>query len=73
MSIRVQNISKYFKTYDREPGLSGAFKSFFNRKYQRFYALEDINLTIDNGEILGILGENGDEWRSRRQLDFIRR
>jgi len=59
MSITVKNISKSFKTYNRDPGLKGAFKSFFNRKYSNFHALKNINLNIDEGEILGILGENG--------------
>ncbi len=59
MSIRVKNISKSFKTYNRDPGLKGALKSFFNRQYTNFHALKNINLNIDEGEILGILGENG--------------
>ena len=59
MSIKVSNISKSFKTYDRDPGLVGAFKSFFNRQYTNFNALTNINLNIEEGEILGILGENG--------------
>ena len=59
MSIKVQNISKSFKTYNRDPGLKGALKSFLNRKYTDFHALKNINLNISDGEILGILGENG--------------
>ena len=59
LSIKVNNISKSFKTYDRDPGLVGAFKSFFNRQYTNFNALRNINLNVEEGEILGILGENG--------------
>ena len=59
LSIKVNNISKSFKTYDRDPGLVGAFKSFFNRQYTNFNALTNINLNVEEGEILGILGENG--------------
>ena len=59
LSIKVKNISKSFKTYDRDPGLKGAFKSFFNREYKDFHALTNINLELNDGEILGILGENG--------------
>ena len=59
MSIKVKSISKSFKTYDRNPGLKGAFKSFFNREYKDFHALTNINLELNDGEILGILGENG--------------
>tara|TARA_A100001011_G_scaffold11889_1_gene12981 strand:- start:33339 stop:34331 length:993 start_codon:yes stop_codon:yes gene_type:complete len=59
LNIKVSHISKSFKTYDRDPGLVGAFKSFFNRQYTNFDALTDINLNVEEGEILGILGENG--------------
>jgi ABC-2 type transport system ATP-binding protein len=45
--------------FKREAGLSGAFRSFFNRKYETFHALKDISVQIEDGEILGILGENG--------------
>ena len=59
MLIQVKNLSKSFKIFKREAGLGGAFKSFLNRKYEIFHALEDINLNVDSGEIVGILGENG--------------
>ena len=59
MSISISNISKSFKIFQRTAGLKGAFKSFFNREYHIFTALENINLEINEGEIIGILGENG--------------
>ncbi|MCH2445639.1 MAG: ATP-binding cassette domain-containing protein [Candidatus Marinimicrobia bacterium] len=45
--------------FKREAGLSGAFHSFFNRKYEIFHDIKDISVQIEDGEILGILGENG--------------
>lgn len=59
MPIQVNELSKHFKLFKREAGLSGAFHSFFNRKYETFHALKDISVQIEDGEILGILGENG--------------
>ena len=59
MSIQVSNLSKYFRFFKRDAGLKGAFKSFFNRKYENFYALKNISFDLKDGEILGILGENG--------------
>ena len=59
MPIQVNELSKHFKMFKREAGLSGAFHSFFNRKYEIFHALKDISVQIEDGEILGILGENG--------------
>ena len=43
MSIQVNNLSKSFRFFKRDAGLKGAFKSFFNRKYENFYALKDIS------------------------------
>ena len=59
MFIQINNLSKFFKIFKRKAGLKGAFKSFFNRNYSEFYAVKNIDLSIDKGEILGILGENG--------------
>ena len=59
MPIQVNELSKHFKMFKREAGLSGAFRSFFNRKYENFHALKNISVRIEDGEILGILGENG--------------
>ena len=59
MYIKINNLTKSFKLFKRSAGLKGALKSFFNREYQIFTALESINLEINKGEIIGILGENG--------------
>ena len=59
MPIEVNKLSKHFRLFKREAGLSGALKSFFNRKYENFHALSEISISIQDGEILGILGENG--------------
>ena len=58
MPIQVNELSKHFKMFKREAGLSGAFHSFFNRKYENFHALKDISVRIEDEEILGILEEN---------------
>ena len=59
MFIQVKDISKSFKIFKRKAGLKSAFKSFLKREYHLFHALENINLNINKGEIIGILGENG--------------
>jgi len=59
MYIELKNISKSFKLFQREAGLKGALKSFLKREYKEFHALKNVNLNIDKGEIIGILGENG--------------
>ena len=59
MIINVKNISKHFKTFEREAGLKGALNSFLKRNYKIFNVLNNINLQVDEGEIIGVLGENG--------------
>lgn len=57
--IDVQNLSKTFKIYKKEPGLGGAFKSLFSRKYEQKMAVNDVSFTIEEGELIGFIGPNG--------------
>ena len=59
MIINIKNINKSFKAFQREAGLRGAINSFFKRNYKVFRVLNNINLSVDEGEIIGVLGENG--------------
>ena len=59
MIINIKNINKSFKAFQREAGLRGAINSFFKRNYKVFHVLKNINLSVDEGEIIGVLGENG--------------
>ena len=58
--IKASNISKLYKLYDR-PG--DRFKETFSLSkksyHKEFYALKDINFTINKGETIGIIGRNG--------------
>lgn len=57
--ISVKNLSKHFTIYKKEPGLKGSFKSLFKRKYETVKAVENISFTIQEGEIIGFIGQNG--------------
>ena len=59
MIINIQNINKSFKSFQREAGLKGALNSFLKRNYKVFNVLNNITLQVNEGEIIGILGENG--------------
>ena len=50
MPIQVNELSKQFRLFKREAGLSGALRSFFNRKYENFHALTDISVKIEDGD-----------------------
>lgn len=57
--IRVNHLRKQYKTHKKEPGLGGAFKSFFTRKYESIKAVDDISFSIKEGELVGFIGPNG--------------
>ena len=57
--IEVQGLTKSFRTYKKNPGLSGAIKGLFHREYEMTLAVKDVSFSIDEGELVGFLGPNG--------------
>lgn len=57
--ISVQNLSKHFKQYKKQPGLMGSIKSLFKREYFTIRAVDEVSFTIDEGEFVGFIGPNG--------------
>lgn len=57
--IKTNNLSKQFRVYEKPAGLIGSLKSLFNNKFKDIHAVENINLEIHEGEIVGFLGPNG--------------
>jgi ABC-2 type transport system ATP-binding protein len=58
-TISVNNLSKFYKSYKKEPGFTGSLKSLFNRKYEQVKAVDSISFQIGEGEIVGFIGPNG--------------
>ena len=60
IAISIKGLSKYYKLY-KEPKdmMREAFNPFGKKYHHEFYALKNINLEINKGEILGIVGKNG--------------
>ena len=57
--VEVKGLTKIYRTYQREEGLSSAFKSLFFRKYEKKLAVDRINFSIKPGEVIGFIGPNG--------------
>lgn len=57
--ISVTNLKKYFKVYKKEPGLLGSITSLWHRPYEEVKAVDDVSFTINQGEIVGFIGQNG--------------
>jgi len=57
--VTVKNLSKEYTTYKREGTLRSSVKSLFHRSPITVKAVDDLSFTIEEGEIIGILGKNG--------------
>lgn len=57
--IEVKNLVKTYKIIEKEDGLLGYFKNLINPRYKEFKAVKNINFNIDEGELVGYIGENG--------------
>lgn len=60
IAIKLINVSKKYTIHHEKPTLVEEFvKSIKSSKYEDFYALKHINLTIKKGEYIGLFGPNG--------------
>ena len=57
--IEAENLSKTFRVYKTGEGIRGYLKSFVSREYEEVHAVEDLDLEIDEGEMIGYIGANG--------------
>ena len=58
--LYVQNVSKAYRLYRRPlDRLAEAIPFVPHREPKQFWALRDVNLTVERGEILGVVGPNG--------------
>ena len=57
--IKMQNVVKEFKVLNRREGLRGSIKDLFSRDYKIVRAVDNISMSIEQGEIVGYLGPNG--------------
>ena len=57
--IEIKNVSKEFKVLNRHEGLKGSLRDLFSRDYKTVRAVDNISMTIEQGEIVGYLGPNG--------------
>lgn len=57
--IKVKNLSRTYEYYRKQSGLFASFKALFRREKLYTKAVDDINFTLDEGELVGFLGPNG--------------
>lgn len=57
--IEVNNLVKEYKIIEKEKGIKGYLKHLIKPKYKILKAVKGINFSINEGELVGYIGENG--------------
>ena len=57
--IVAENLVKRFRVAERSPGLLGAMRGVFKRRYRTVAALDGVSFSIEPGELVGYIGPNG--------------
>lgn len=58
-AIETHDLKKVYYSHKKQPGVWGAMKGLFSREKTEVEAVKGINLTIEQGELVGFLGPNG--------------
>ena len=58
-AIETFALTKDYSAPEKEPGLAGALKSLFNRRFKHTRAVDRISFKVEEGELVGFLGVNG--------------
>lgn len=57
--INTKILTKKFKRFEKEEGLKGSIKSLFKRQFTEKNAVSDFDLSVEEGEFVGLIGPNG--------------
>ena len=57
--ITVEHLSKHFKVYKRRTGFWGNLSSTVSRQHDIIRAVDDVNFSLERGELVGYIGANG--------------
>ncbi|NCZ95550.1 MAG: ATP-binding cassette domain-containing protein [Verrucomicrobia bacterium] len=57
--IAARGLRRVYRVFEKPPGLFGALRGLFSRRYREVAAVDGIDLEIGPGELVGFLGPNG--------------
>lgn len=58
-AILTRGLRKSYRVFQKDPGLRGALRGLFHRRYEEVTAVGGVDLEIAPGELVGFLGPNG--------------
>jgi ABC-2 type transport system ATP-binding protein len=57
--IEVENLTRVYRIYKKQPGFWGGVKGLFKREFEETRAADNVSFSIGEGELVGFLGPNG--------------
>lgn len=57
--IQTNNLIKKYKRYKKKEGIRGSIENLWKREYEEKVAVNQIDLTLTEGEFIGLIGPNG--------------
>src|SRR5438105_1791554 len=57
--IRVEGLTKTYRSYKKLPRFAGAVRGLFKREYENIDAATNVSFQVGRGELVGFLGPNG--------------
>ncbi len=57
--IKTENLTKRYKRYKKQEGMIGSIKGLFHREYEEKIAVDGFDMTVNEGEFVGLIGPNG--------------
>ena len=57
--VKVEDLVKEFRSFERREGLLGALTDLFSRQYRTVRAVNGISFQVNSGEMVGYIGPNG--------------
>jgi len=59
IAVRTRDLSRVYQSYKKPEGLMNSLKGFWNRQTVEKTAVKKVNLEIESGKIVGLVGANG--------------
>lgn len=57
--IKTENLVKMYRRYKKKEGIGGSIASLWKREYEEKKAVNHIDLSVNEGEFIGLIGPNG--------------